>query len=158
MTVPGIGPIISSAMVAAIGNGAAFSKGRDFGAWLGLVPRQMSTGDRTILGKISKQGNRYLRVLFVQAASGRADEAEDLGAPRAQALDRSLPRSGCTQTSWRSRSPTSSPASHRAVLDKDRNLEVIKINACRPDLLERRTVLGAVKAWPGNVDDLAERA
>ena len=68
MTVPGIGPIISSAMVAAIGNGAAFSKGRDFGAWLGLVPRQTSTGDRTILGKISKQGNRYLRVLFVQAA------------------------------------------------------------------------------------------
>src|SRR5258705_12254659 len=68
MSVPGIGPIISSAMVAAIGNGAAFSKGRDFGAWLGLVPKQMSTGDRTILGKISKQGNRYLRVLFVQAA------------------------------------------------------------------------------------------
>jgi transposase len=68
MTVPGIGPIISSAMVAAIGNGGAFSKGRDFGAWLGLVPRQISTGDRTILGKISRQGNRYLRVLFVQAA------------------------------------------------------------------------------------------
>jgi transposase len=68
MTVPGIGPIISTATVAAIGNGSAFSKGRDFGAWLGLVPRQMSTGDRTILGKISKQGNRYLRVLFVQAA------------------------------------------------------------------------------------------
>jgi transposase len=68
MTVPGIGPIISSATVAAIGTGAAFSKGRDFGAWLGLVPRQMSTGDRTILGRISKQGNRYLRALFVQAA------------------------------------------------------------------------------------------
>ena len=68
MTVPGIGPIISSAMVAAIGTGDAFSKGRDFAAWLGLVPRQMSTGDRTILGKISKRGNRYLRVLFVQAA------------------------------------------------------------------------------------------
>src|SRR5437016_7720525 len=68
MSVPGIGPIISSAMVAAIGAGDAFSKGRDFAAWLGLVPRQMSTGDRTILGKISKRGNRYLRVLFVQAA------------------------------------------------------------------------------------------
>jgi transposase len=68
MTVPGIGPIISSAMVAAIGNGDAFSKGRDFAAWLGLVPKQISTGDRTILGKISKRGNRYLRVLFVQAA------------------------------------------------------------------------------------------
>jgi transposase len=68
MTVPGIGPIISSAMVAAIGSGDAFSKGRDFGAWLGLVPKQMSTGDRTILGSISKRGNRYLRTLFVQAA------------------------------------------------------------------------------------------
>jgi transposase len=68
MTVPGIGPIISSAMVAAIGNGDAFSKGRDFGAWLGLVPKQMSTGDRTILGSISRRGNRYLRTLFVQAA------------------------------------------------------------------------------------------
>ena len=44
------------------------SKGRDFAAWLGLVSRQVSTGDRTILGKIPKRGNRYLRVLFVQAA------------------------------------------------------------------------------------------
>jgi transposase len=68
MSVPGIGPIISSAMVAAIGGGDAFSKGRDFAAWLGLVPKQISTGDRTILGKISKRGNRYLRALFVQAA------------------------------------------------------------------------------------------
>jgi transposase len=68
MTVPGIGPIISSAMVAAIGTGEVFSKGRDFGAWLGLVPKQLSTGDRTILGSISKRGNRYLRSLFVQAA------------------------------------------------------------------------------------------
>src|SRR5258708_4833589 len=68
MTVPGIGPIISTAMVAAIGTGDVFSKGRDFGAWLGLVPKQLSTGDRTILGSISKRGNRYLRSLFVQAA------------------------------------------------------------------------------------------
>jgi transposase len=68
MTVPGIGPIISSAVVAAIGNGAGFQQGRAFGAWLGLVPKQESTGDRTILGKISKRGNKYLRTLFVQAA------------------------------------------------------------------------------------------
>jgi transposase len=52
MSVPGVGPIISSAVVAAIGNGAGFRQGRDFGAWLGLVPRQDSTGDRTKLGKI----------------------------------------------------------------------------------------------------------
>lgn len=68
ITVPGIGPIISSAMVAAIGNGAAYRKGRDFAAWLGLVPKQMSTGDRTILGRITKRGNRYLRMLFIQGA------------------------------------------------------------------------------------------
>jgi len=68
MSVPGIGPIIASATVAAIGTGDTFAKGRDFAAWLGLVPRQISTGDRTILGSISKRGNRYLRVPFVQAA------------------------------------------------------------------------------------------
>jgi len=68
MSVPGIGPIIASAMVAAIGSGDTFVKGRDFAAWLGLVPKQISTGDRTILGSISRRGNRYLRVLFVQAA------------------------------------------------------------------------------------------
>ena len=68
MTVPGVGPIVSTATVAAIGAGDLFSKGRDFGAWLGLVPKQKSTGGRTILGKISKRGNRYLRVLFVQGA------------------------------------------------------------------------------------------
>ena len=68
MTVPGIGPIISSAMVAAIGSGGAFARGRDFSAWIGLVPKQMSTGDRTILGRITKRGNGYLRMLFMQAA------------------------------------------------------------------------------------------
>ena len=55
-------------MVAAIGAGDAFTKGRDFAAWLRNWSETMSTGDRTILGRISKRGNRYLRVLFVQAA------------------------------------------------------------------------------------------
>lgn len=68
MSVPGIGPIISTAVVAAIGTGEAFDRGRDFGAWLGLVPRQYSTGGKPILGRISKQGSRYLRTLFIQAA------------------------------------------------------------------------------------------
>jgi transposase len=96
MSVPGIGPIISSAVVAAIGRGEVFAKGRDFGAWLGLVPKQTSTGDRTILGKISKRGNRYLRVLFVQAAWG-VDQAEELGAPWAQALDRGSQEAAASQ-------------------------------------------------------------
>jgi transposase len=68
MSAPGVGPIISSAMVAAIGTGDAFTKGRDFAAWLGLVPKQLSTGGRTVLGGITKRGNRYLRTLFIQGA------------------------------------------------------------------------------------------
>lgn len=68
MTIPGIGPMISTAMVAAIGLGEAFDRGRDFAAWVGLVPRQYSTGGRTVLGRISKRGSRYLRMLLVQAA------------------------------------------------------------------------------------------
>lgn len=68
MSVPGIGPVISTAVVAAIGAGEAFERGRDFGAWLGLAPRQYSTGGRPILGRISKRGSKYLRTLFVQAA------------------------------------------------------------------------------------------
>jgi transposase len=65
MRVPGIGSIISSAMVAAIGTGEGFSKGRDFAAWLGLVPQQISTGDRTILGSISKQRYSNAKMLPV---------------------------------------------------------------------------------------------
>jgi transposase len=68
MSVPGVGPIISSAVVASVGSGEAFSRGRDFGAWLGLVPKQFSTGGRTVLGGITKRGSTYLRMLFVQGA------------------------------------------------------------------------------------------
>jgi len=68
MSVPGIGPLISTGLVAAIGTGEAFDRGRDFGAWLGLVPRQYSTGGRSVLGRISKRGSKYLRTLLIQAA------------------------------------------------------------------------------------------
>ncbi|BAQ69647.1 transposase IS116/IS110/IS902 family protein [Rhodovulum sulfidophilum] len=68
MSIPGIGPVISTALVAAVGRGDAFDRGRDFAAWVGLVPRQFSTGGRKILGRITKRGSRYLRMLFVQAA------------------------------------------------------------------------------------------
>jgi transposase len=64
-TVPGIGPLIATAVVAAVGNGSAFSRGREFAAWLGLVPRQASTGGKTKLLGISKHGNTYLRWLFI---------------------------------------------------------------------------------------------
>jgi transposase len=66
--IPGIGPITATALLAAIGNGAAFHKGRDFAAWVGLVPREHSTGARQKLLSIGKRGNIYLRKLFIQGA------------------------------------------------------------------------------------------
>lgn len=67
-TVPGIGPLAATAIVAAVGRGAAFQKGREFSAWLGLVPRQHSTGGKTKLSGISKRGNEYLRRLLIHGA------------------------------------------------------------------------------------------
>jgi transposase len=68
MEVPGIGPLVSTALVAAIGNGVTFRKGRDLSAWLGLVPRQHSTGGKPKLLGISKLGNEYLRRMFLHGA------------------------------------------------------------------------------------------
>lgn len=61
MTIPGIGPMIPTAMVAAVGKGEAFDRGRDFAAWVRLVPTQYRTSGRTILAWITKWGSRYLR-------------------------------------------------------------------------------------------------
>ena len=66
--IPGIGPIVATAIVAAIGNGAAFHKGREFAAWLGLVPRQYSSGGKAKLLGISKRGNVYLRKILIHGA------------------------------------------------------------------------------------------
>jgi transposase len=66
--IPGIGPIVATAIVAAIGNGAAFRKGREFSAWLGIVPKQYSTGGRPRLLGISKRGNTYLRKILIHGA------------------------------------------------------------------------------------------
>jgi len=68
-TVPGIGALISAALVAHAPNPSAFRSGRDFAAWLGLVPRQNSSGGKERLGRITKQGNPYLRRLLVLGAT-----------------------------------------------------------------------------------------
>ena len=66
--IPGIGPVVATAIVAAIGNGAAFRKGREFAAWLGIVPRQYSTGGKAKLLGNSKRGNVYLRKILIHGA------------------------------------------------------------------------------------------
>jgi transposase len=68
LQIPGFGPLVSTAMVAAIGNGAAFRRGGDFAAWLGVVPRQYSTGGKAKLFGMSKRGNIYLRRMLICGA------------------------------------------------------------------------------------------
>ena len=68
-SIPGIGPIIATAIATTVADPTVFRSGREFAAWLGLVPRQNSTGGRTRLGGITKRGNRYLRRLLINGAS-----------------------------------------------------------------------------------------
>jgi transposase len=66
--IPGVGPALATALVASIADPRAFRSGRDFSAWIGLVPKQNSSGGKPKLGSISKQGDRYLRGLFTAGA------------------------------------------------------------------------------------------
>jgi transposase len=68
LTVPGIGPLIATARVAAVGRAEAFGRGRDLAAWLGLVPKQAATGGKPKLLGISKRGSRYLRKILIHGA------------------------------------------------------------------------------------------
>ena len=68
-SIPGIGPIIATAIATTVADPGVFRSGREFAAWLGLVPRQNSTGGKTRLGGITKRGNRYLRRLLINGAS-----------------------------------------------------------------------------------------
>ncbi|MFB9265986.1 transposase [Bradyrhizobium erythrophlei] len=66
--IPGVGPALATALVVSIADPQAFRSGRDFSAWVGLVPKQNSSGGKDKLGSISKQGDRYLRSLFTAGA------------------------------------------------------------------------------------------
>lgn len=80
-TIPGIGPITASALVASVGDVKRFKCGRDLAAWMGLTPKANATGGKNRCGPISRQGDRYLRSLFVQGAASIVKRAHD---PRAR--------------------------------------------------------------------------
>ena len=87
-TIPGVGATIASALIAAVGKAETFERGRDLAAWLGLVPRQFTTGGKTKLLGISKRGNKYLRKLMIHGAAcgaalcGRAGTLRLAGGPK----------------------------------------------------------------------------
>jgi transposase len=82
MAIPGVGPLLASAMVAAVPDPAMFKSGRNLAAWIGLVPRQNSSGGKERLGGITKQGNRYLRQLLFVGAMAVIRYAERHGTRR----------------------------------------------------------------------------
>jgi transposase len=89
-TIPGIGPLIASAITATVTDPAAFRGGREFAAWLGLTPRQKSTGGKQRLGRISRKGDQYLRRLLIIGAQtvllrfeGGSGQSMDSGSSRA---------------------------------------------------------------------------
>ena len=79
----GIGPIVATALVAEIGDWSTFRSGRNLAAWIGLVPKQHSTGGKERLGSITKQGNRYLQWLLVAGAMAVIRYARQHGTKRA---------------------------------------------------------------------------
>lgn len=87
MEIPGVGPTIATALVAAIGDGSSFNKARDLSAWLGLVPRQITTGGKARLIGISKHGNSYLRKLFIHGARTVLHLVRDRSTPLARWVD-----------------------------------------------------------------------
>jgi len=90
--IPGVGPLIATALVASVPDPHAFKSGRDLAAWIGLVPRQNSSGGKERLGHISKAGNRYLRMLLVVGALSVIRRAKQVGYTRRPWLTRLLER------------------------------------------------------------------
>jgi transposase len=80
--IPGVGPLIATALVASVPDPHAFKSGRDLAAWIGLVPKQSSTGGKQRLGRISKAGNRYLRRLLVVGALSVIRRVKQVGYTR----------------------------------------------------------------------------
>ena len=92
MTIPGVGPIAATAIAALAPPAETFAKGRDFAAWLGLAPRQLSTGGKQKLGSISKMGERTLRRLLIIGCSAVVLQASKRGAPKGSWLEQMLAR------------------------------------------------------------------
>jgi transposase len=90
MTIPGVGPIVATAITALVPAAEGFRAGRDFAAWLGLTPLQKSTGGRQKLGAVSKRGERTIRRLLIIGASAVVQQASRRGAPKGSWLAQML--------------------------------------------------------------------
>jgi transposase len=98
LTIPGIGPLTATALIAAVGDAGVFKNGRQFAAWLGLVPKQYSTGGQTRLLGISKRGDSYIRKLLIHGARATLRWARTKADRRSQWIRGLLDRRGWNRT------------------------------------------------------------
>ncbi len=112
-TIPGIGPITASALAASISDPELFRNGRELAAWIGLVPRQSSTGGRERLGHISKQGDQYLRWLLVAGAMSVIRQAQ-----------RQARRRGTAKSPWLAHMLATKPAKVVAVAQANKTARI----------------------------------
>ena len=128
--IPGVGPVLATALVASVADPKAFRSGRNFSAWIGLVPKQHSSGGKDRLGSISKQGDRYLRSLFVAGALAVIRYAKIHGTKHRPWL-----------TALLARRPTRSPPS-RSPIRSSENLLSEGLGCEKPTILsDRRRLL-----------------
>jgi hypothetical protein len=152
--IPGIRPLIATAIVAAIGNGSAFRKGREFASWLGLVPRQHSTGGKARLLGISKRGNSYLRKILIHGARSAVVRMKRERAPLGAWLD-ALQTRGAAQRGGDRYSQQTGKNRLGCVVDRQRISSAPKLDSRIKQAWKRRLRLGkrsALSTFPPHGD------
>ena len=127
-TIPGIGPITASALAASVSDPALFRSGRELAAWIGLVPRQTSTGGKQRLGRISKQGDQYLRWLLVAGAMSVIKQAK---------------RRGTAKTPWLGHMIASKPTKVAAVALANKTARITWVLLCHGGTYQEPEVAAA---------------
>ena len=131
--IQGVGPLIATALIAAVGNAREFRSGHELSAWLGLVPRQQSSGCRNVLLGITKRGDRYLRMLLIHGARAAVQYAERRTDPGGAWISRLRRVADPTSPQSRSRTKTrGSPGSYSAPAKA-----IVRRNHCPPPTRKR---------------------
>jgi transposase len=136
--IPGVGPLLATALVASVGDPKTLRSGRNFSAWIGLVPKQHSSGGRDRLGSISKQGDRYLCGLFVAGASRSS------AMPRSTAPRSALGRGVAGKTADQSRRHRAGQQARPHGLGNDVLGRTIQLSARAEGLTKSRRIPGVM--------------
>ena len=138
-TIPGFGALNATALVAAIGTGQTFQSSRDLAAWLGLTPRQATTGGKPRLLSITKRGNTYLRTLLIHGARAGLPSLSASSTAMGEWLRDLIGRAHKKRSSWRS--PASWRGSHGRSFAQARAMRQRLFRRCRGDVRTTRDLV-----------------